>query len=184
MYDQRNKVLNCSVVDIDKIIKGIINKYSSFLVEEYGIENIKSYVGHLINVDECYSPTKNIFKENLRNELTRKYNNVILHIIQSKNVHESYVFVQNLQRKILNIMDVYWIEHINLLDSLRSSSSVGVVDDPFKRFEYVANDRFAKELIPSIYNEVLTYALNPNLKLGEYSIKESKNALLENKIMI
>ena len=183
MYEERNRLLDCSAVEVKNIVDNISSKYASILVENNNIESIRSFVGHIVDVDKCYSQNKNIFKENLTKEFKNSFNQTIRSIAR-KDKHESYVFMQNLKKKFLNIMDIYWIEHINALEALKSSNIVASLDDPFKQYEYAAFDKFNLEVIPSIYNEMLTYATNPELKFGDYAINQSDSSIISNKIII
>ena len=65
-----------------------------------------------------------------------------------------------------------------MLESIKSSNIVASVDDPFNDYEDAANYRFTSEVIPNIYNEILTYAICPNLEMGEYKIKQPKESNL------
>ena len=183
MYSQRNLVLNSSAVEISEMIVRVAKKYASIMVEEYGIERIHDLVGHIVDVDACYHSDKKIFKENLSRAIILTYENVINSIFKV-NKHKSYEFMLELKDKMLNILDVYWIDHISELDGLKRSSSFDKNSDPLKLYGYAANDKFYKDVIPSIYNEMLTYATNPDLKFGDYEIKFSEEAMAEQKIML
>ena len=183
MYEERNKLLDCSAVEVKNIVDRIASKYASILVEDNSVESIENFVGHIVDVNKCYSQNKSIFKENLTKELKNSFDQTIRSIAK-RDKHESFMFMQDLKKKFLNIMDIYWIEHINGLEALKSSNIVASLDDPFKQYEYAAFDKFNHEVIPNMYNEMLTYATCPDLKFGEYQIKQSDDALISNKIII
>ena len=177
IYEERNRILDASLIDVKKIIENVCVKYSNILTRNYDLETIKSYVGHLINVDECFDNNKGIFREKLSSAIKNKFINTIVSIAKNDE-NESLEYIRNTKKKILNILDIYWIEHIGMLESIKSSNIVASVDDPFNDYEDAANYRFTSEVIPNIYNEILTYAICPNLEMGEYKIKQPKESNL------
>ena len=68
------------------------------LVENESPESIKNLIGHIVDVDNCYSQNRKIFKENLTKALNNKYNQTIRSIARVDK-HESFVFMQNLRKK-------------------------------------------------------------------------------------
>ena len=171
IYEERNRVLDSTYVEVKEIVDNVIEKYAHILTRTYDKDTIKSYIGHLVNVDECYDTNKNIFRENLVSKLKDELNKVIVSIAEvDKN--DSVEYIKNTKRRILNILDIYWIDHMNRLEEIKSSNIVASIDDPFKDYENAANDRFYFEVIPNIYNEIITYAIRPDIDFGKYVIKE------------
>jgi len=162
IYATRNSIIDSSTVQIKKMLDSIAIKYSTILVNNYSIDIIKSYIGHIINVDECYDTNRKIFKEKLSKALIKKFNSTIFEIA-SIDKYESYKYMLNLKKKLINILDIYWTIYINSNDLL-------IISDSLKNYESDSNERFYCELIPNIYNEMLTYANSPKLKFGEYRI--------------
>ena len=182
LYEERNRVLDCSAIDLKNIVDRVAFRYASSLVENNDLESIKSSIGHMVNVESCFDNNKKIFRDNLSNAIKTKFNSTI-RSIAIKDRHASYEFMLDLKKKFLNIMDVYWIDHINSLEELKSSNIIAS-EDSFKDYEYASTFKFYHEVIPSIYNEMLTYATNPDLKFGDYYMKQPINPLLVGKMTL
>ena len=183
MYEERNRVMDCTTLEIKDIIFNISRKYATRLVEDNDLDGIRSYIGHIIDVDACYNSNKNIFRENISNALINAFKKTISSIYKVDK-HASTLFMEGLKKKFLNIMDVYWIDHINALNGLKSSNIIASVDDPFKDYEHAATFKFYNEVIPNMYNEMLTYATHPNMKFGDYLIKYPEDEFTSKKIVI
>jgi preprotein translocase subunit SecA len=80
-----------------------------------------------------------------------------------------------MKRKFLSIIDTYWLSHIEYLEDLKYSITLNPSRDPFMEFEIASTKSFAEGLIPSMYNEMITYAINPSMKYGTYIIKNNDN---------
>ena len=183
LYEERNRALECSVVELKQVIDRVCERYASILVENYSLDSINDYLRHVVDPNMCYSQNKNIFKENLSKALKSKFNSTIASLARVSK-HESFVFMTNLKRKLLNIIDVYWIDHINGLEALKSSNMVASLEDPFKDYETAANDKFYHEVIPNIYNEMITYATHPELKFGDYVMKMPKDEMTSKRLLV
>ena len=59
------------------------------------------------------------------------------------------------------------------LETIKTNVSNNVSVDFIKEYNMQADVAFGKELVPLIYNEMLTYACDPKLKFGEYEPKHS-----------
>ena len=171
IYENRNQVLDSNLLEFMTMIKSIITRYTDVLIKTYDKDNIKKLIGHLVEVDKLYSKNTNEFRVNIINALYDKFtSNFDTKKTTNKEVQ---VYVDNIKKKILDIIDKYWLDHIEYLEDLKASMSVGMVNDPFKEYEVISTEAFANELIPSMYNEMITYALNPSWKYGSYKIDYS-----------
>ncbi len=186
MYKQRDEILDASNLDIFKIIQSVINRYATVLVNERSVEEIESLIGHLVNVQDCYDSNKAMFKEKLSNRL---WKNIIGRFDQFDNKnHRTYKdmldFAAKMKTTFLNIIDVYWITHLDNLSSLQSSNMINSIGDPFNEFASESFRIFKDELMPGVYNEMITYATFPDMKFGDYQIKYSQEALQSRKILV
>ncbi len=169
IYENRDEVLNSDLLGFMNMIKRIIVKYTETLVKNYTKEDIKKLIGHLVPVDTLYDNDNNKFTENLINALYDKFKqNFDTKKVKNKDIQ---VYVDNIKRKFLEIIDLYWLSHIEYLEDLKLSASFSMGSDPFKEYEVTCTRMFANELIPSMYNEMITYALNPEMKFGTYKMQ-------------
>lgn len=170
IYENRTKVLDSNILDFMKMIKGIIVKYAEILVKNYKKEDINRLIGHLVPVNSLYNNNPEIFKENIINAIYDKFKaNFDTKKVKNKDIEE---YVKNIKRKFLDIIDVYWLTHIEYLEALKLNIAFSMRgNDPFKEYEVQSTRMFSTELIPAMYNEMLTYALNPSMKYGEYMME-------------
>ena len=162
------------------MIKTVMSKYVNHLVDNYDVDEINAFISHIVNVNSCFDKNKNKFKDNLLNAMWTNFRG----LFQTRSSEEINNYVKEVKKKFLNVMDVYWIEHIDVLNGLKLSCSLSQTDDPFKTFEYKANDIFFDELIPAMYNEMLTYAFNPGMKFGTYQINYPQNIIEERQVTL
>jgi len=175
IYENRNLVLDSNLLEFMTMVKKMITKYVNILVKEYSEDDIDRLIGHMVNVKSLYTPNKEQYRLKLIYALYDKFKSYFKPNGEKTDLSKITSYVENLKLKFLYIIDQYWLSHIEYLEDLKSSLTLGANDDPFKEFEKASNDAFAKYLIPSMYNEMLTYALNPSLQYGSYEIKELKS---------
>ena len=102
--------------------------------------------------------------------------------VQAKDIIKYY---KNVQKKMLCLIDIYWANHFDTLEYLKKKMAISFgVNDVFKDYEMEANRIFAMELMPSLLNEILTYAVNPNMKLGEYEIEYDTSSPEYTKVLV
>ena len=181
MYTTRNSVLEADAHTFMTLVKDIISKYTHVLVDEYEIEDIERFIGHLVDVPTLYSRDKKQFKRNIATSLFDEFKRNFNLKDKTKLNEGVQAFVKQMKYKFLTILDDYWLDYVAGLDELRKTVSMGLEEDPFKKYEYESTDRFIKQMIPAIYNEMITYALNPTMKMGEYQIQyrqDNKGAIL------
>lgn len=199
IYKERDSVLNASDKELCKLTENVIGEYSNYLVNKCDINEIKSSLGHLIDVDKCYNNNKLVFKESLKDELIAKFKeanyNKLVSIREStikeyrtlqanppieeikKTIDERQIeYMNKLRIKYLHTIDTYWISHISELEDIRFSNTIGISEDPIKAFYIEANNVFYNTMFPCIYNEMITYATKPDLKYGEYSINNQNDS--------
>ena len=174
IYENRNLVLDSDSLGFMTMIKKIITKYVDILVSNYSEDEIDELIGHIINVKSLYTSNKEEYRVNLIKALFKRFEEYFRPNGSKTDPAKISSFVSNTKLKFLYIIDQYWLSHIEYLEDLKSTLTLGAHDDPFKEFETASINAFTKFLIPSIYNEMLTYALNPNLPYGSYKIKELK----------
>ena len=172
IYDMRSKILDSNPYQmLDIVREKMIPKYIDFLVKYKALDEINYELGHLIDVKSCYSTKENEFNKNLNDKLYTELKNKII----GKKGQDALNYTESLKIKMLRTIDDYWNSEIERLDELRKEESIAFVgEDPFKRFEYKANIEFAKELMPSLLNECITYAIRPEIPYGNYTIGEEK----------
>ena len=166
IYEQRNKVLNASPNELLHIIFGIIKSYGVYICDhEKELYKIK----HLINISDCYDKDNLKFKENVIKSLGRSFQN-------SKGMSDTLVYIEELRSKILDIIDIYYINHILNLEELEKSI-INTGDfgyDAIKKYERTANELF-NDMSLYIQNEIITYAIRPDFVLGMYNVSDGND---------
>ena len=177
IYKMRKNVLYYEPTTILKNIKLIMEEYAEFLVYNKEVPEIKSLIGHLVNVEECYNSNKNTFSKNLADAMFEKLRSSV-----PKTIEEAKTYFNEIRIKFLHVIDVYWHEHMRALEDIKSNVANNCAVDTLKEYELQADRAFGKDLIPYIYNEMITYACNPDMKFGEYE-PSSHNSSLEEPTM-
>lgn len=162
IYNQRNALMYATDSELNEIIRNVITKYTNLLVEEKSIEDIEALIGHIINVRACSSNNRRIFKDNIALALKDRFR------LSNPDFSE-------LRKKMLNVIDVHWVNHIAVLQRIKNTNIAQLSDDTYSLVEQNSSDIFNYELLPRIYNEMITYACLPDIKFGNYSMKETEN---------
>ena len=170
MYEKREAILTASPKDLMQYLKvKVIPDYAEFLVKNKSVEEIECLVGHLIDVQKCFSKNSKNFEDNLKRELFLSWKKTVI----NKNKEESEKYIKDLRVKMLKVLDDYWTSEMERLEDLKREASMALAsDDPFKRYEYAAAKEFANGLMPAVMNEFITYSVQPDLQYGKYVIKE------------
>ena len=169
IYDNRREVLDSNLIQFMTMIKRIIVKYSEILVKNFKKEEVNKLIGHLVPVDALYTKDKDQTITNIVNALYDKFKaNFDTKKVTNKEIQ---TYVNNIKKKFLDIIDIYWLSHIEYLEGLRLTVSFSSSSDPFKEYEVASTRMFANEMIPCMYNEMITYALNPQMKFGTYQMQ-------------
>ena len=181
IYENRNLVLDSNLDGFMNMVKGIITKYVDVLINDKNSKDeVKTLIGHLVDVNSIYSEDSQIFRQKLIFALW----DVFRSNFSQSNVTNKEVkaYVDNVRQKFLNVIDQYWLSHIEYLEDLRTTISINPIGDPYKEYEVESIKAFTKDLLPSMYNEMITYALRPTMKYGsyriDYSFKEEENQVL------
>ena len=170
IYKMRNNILNSEPKDFLNNLKMIIIEYASYLANNLDLNEINSLVGHLISTDKCYSSNKKELAQNIANQIfLRLKSNFDKKSTSSKELAK---YLNETKVKFLNVLDVYWQSQMKNLEDIKSNVANNYAVDTIKEYERLANLSFGKDLIPLMYNEMLTYACIPSLKFGEYNPKQ------------
>ena len=183
IYEMRNTILDAGPVELINYIKQMMVKYTNHVVDNESTLNIEAQLSKICNVKECESNDNNIFKKNLVNNMYANFrSNFAQSGVQAKDIIKYY---KNVQKKMLCLIDIYWANHFDTLEYLKKKMAISFgVNDVFKDYEMEANRIFAMELMPSLLNEILTYAVNPNMKLGEYEIEYDTSSPEYTKVLV
>ncbi len=163
VYEFRNHVLDSK--DVTSVIRDQMSRYVDEVVSRYSDEEIDSNLGHLIDTEsikDIRDPKKKAGA--IKSELDQKLGKV--------NMDKQYQ--ADMRKKMLDIIDDYWVSQMEWLDDLQvgSDNQVYAGKDPIKYYEETATLQF-RDMIDSVRNEIIAYALNPTLKYGEYTIPNS-----------
>ena len=170
IYKERNEILKSNPHDLIELLYKIINRYSNIVVKEKNKEDISSLLGHLINLDKCYSSNKVEFKERVYNALRSNIDIRFEETQYDKKLNDIKIneYCNLIKKKLLYVLDENWIKYINDLEKLKNSKTIVSYEDPVKSFEYESNRLFNYDLIPKMYNEMITYATMEKLSFGDY----------------
>jgi preprotein translocase subunit SecA len=161
IYDQRNRVLDAK--SILPLLKDIMSDYTDTLVKTGDMEEIRAKLGHLVNVDSLEGKKRDELKKEIMNSLSAR----LIKVSSSK------VFEERAKERMIDVIDSYWIDHLDYLSESRMSSGFYALSqkNPLDEYKYNAYKRF-QEIIPYIQNELITYSLMPEKEFGEYEISE------------
>lgn len=161
MYEQRNKILNASYGDLVIMLRKMICDYTDYLMK-HPDELYK--ISHLIDVRSCYNQSEEKFRNNIIYALSKKF-----HDAPSMNTPLDYL--NDLRKRLLDTIDVYWISHMENLQELKNTAVNYSYskENPVEKYENMANKSFVS-MTPYIQNEMITYALCPNIPFGMYNI--------------
>ena len=171
IYGLRKKVLLC--------------EKSDELLELFKETLIPFYVDHLSridNKDELNSLMGHIYDTNGIQGLSEIKKAIFDKVSSTVTTLDDKSF-DTMKIKLLNVIDVYWVSHIETLEDLKKNAYITTAQDPFKEYEQAAMEDFSEKLLPAILNELITYAANNNLKFGEYEINHS-DTLVDNKAAV
>ena len=173
IYDQRMKILTSNEDELLKTINNMLSSYVNSLFERnFSEEEIEAKLSHLIDVKECYSENKNEYKNNLLTKLKTQLN------FASNFQKDKYIIAT--RRKMLKVIDDYWIGHIETLNTIWQNATYYAYSNVDPVEIYI--NQSIKDLQMMTYyiqNEMITYALNPGIKYGQYEIKTAKNSIEE-----
>lgn len=176
IYEQRERLLKTTDEEFVKMTRKIIIRYIQSLFDnklssKKLLPEIKAKLGHIIDtydqngtlvnsVDMCYSEDKIEFGKNL-----------IEVIVPKMNLSFNTLGIQNIKKRMLQVIDSYWESHIEALDITNKTSFFYMNVDPKQVYEEESNKLF-DAMSAYIRNEMITYAAFPKLKMGEYVVRE------------
>ena len=176
IYNLRNSILMIDVNNQKDLVK-FINYFTKILSDNiiftcnnYNYETIKCLYKDIIDIDSCYSKNINEFKNNLYTSIFGKVRSNFSGKISTLEVKN---YVNRMRYVYLRIIDDYWVSHFDTLELLKKKMMTSLSGDVFKEYEKEANHIFTHELLPSIFNEMIAYSVNPSLKYGEYEMQYS-----------
>ena len=164
IYDQRREIVDASDKEFEKIISNIIEGYVKELVKDE--KEVDYKLGHLIDVPSCYDPKKKNYQENLTKALLDRFKNA-----EGMSNRDDYLKV--LRSRVLDLIDIYWISHMEKLDELKDEASHASYSniDPVEKYNRDTTI-LLNAMTPYLQNEIITYALSPNTPFGTYVVKE------------
>lgn len=161
IYEQRNRVLECD--DMLPMLNDVASSYAQTL-SHMPMEEIEAKVGHLVDLSKLPKKAKKEeIEDYIREELVTKL----------KGVSTTKGFNSETRKKMLLVIDTYWVGHIDYLKRSKIGASLQAYAqrNPLEEYEYQAYQELNR-LTPLIQNEFITYALNPEMKFGTYEVKE------------
>jgi preprotein translocase subunit SecA len=168
IYDQRREILTSNDEELEKILMDMINSYVDSLFDrDMKEEEIDAKLSHLIDTKTCYSKDKNEYRKNLKQSLTNRFNSIKI-TTKDKNKYLSIT-----RKKMLKVVNEYWISHMETLDrNWRNALYYAYSNaDPMELYERQSIIDL-QALTYYIQNEMITYALDPQMTFGKYEIKE------------
>ncbi len=164
MFEQRNRILESTNKDFVYILMDIIRNYATSIINNPEEAN---KARHLVNVEACYNEDSSIYRENIASVIFNKFKNAG----RKYDINEYMLFVKT---RFLDIIDSYWVSHLmHLEDMERTILNSGIFTvDTIDEFEIEANKLFA-DMSDCIKNEMLTYAIYPNMEIGSYVLGDS-----------
>ena len=162
VYEFRNHILDSN--DIVSVIDGQIDRYVDEMVDRYSEEEMDTKLKPFIDTEMIRDISKPKDKKiAIKNALKDKLNKV-----PKNNKYES-----NTKKKMLDVIDDYWISQMENLEQMQRGSvyQAYAQKDPIKEYQWNATLSF-RDMIDYVRNEMIAYALNPNLEYGEYKVPE------------
>ena len=161
VYEYRNMLLDAE--DLTKVISSTITTYITDLVNNYSRDEVVNKIGHLVNMDKLYSTgNKAVVIRNITEEL----NNRLVDVSKDKNYNEAVL------PKLLKSIDSNWFIELTTLNYAKDDARFAAYasKDPFEEYKRNCAMSFINMLM-TIKNEIITYALNPTMAYGQYEMK-------------
>ena len=165
VYEFRNYIL-----DSNNILDVIINQIDAYvdeIVDRYTLDEMDAKVAHLIDVEKYKDMTranqkKNLMKKEMKERLFRTLKPINYEV--------------DMRDKMLRIIDDYWIQQMSELERIQKGSVYQALaqKDPVEAYTEEATLKY-RDMIDYVRNEIVTYALNPGLKYGDYMVFENEN---------
>ena len=162
VYEYRNLILDSK--SVMPLLEDSVDRFIDDLFQRSTEEEIQVKIGHLVDLEKYRDiRKKKEMKSTICTDIKHK-----LHTIKVTPEYE-----KSMKTKMLKILDDYWISQMGYLEDMKKGSGLSVYaeKDPYEEYKINATMQFA-DMISYVRNEMLTYALNPNLKYGEYHVPE------------
>lgn len=180
IYDQRMKILTAKDDELIEMIDSMITKYVESLFDrKFEEAEIEAKLGHIIDVKSCYDKNENVYKNNLIKKMKERF----LHVYSISKDKEKYLLAT--RRKMLKVVDEYWLSHMEQLDRNWTNAVYYAYSqvNPMDIYERQSNEDL-QTMTYYIQNEMLTYAMQPSIKFGEYIVKEAEETKEKGKILV
>ena len=162
VYEYRNLILDSK--SVMPLLEDSVDRFIDDLFQRSTEEEIQVKIGHLVDLEKYRDIRK---KKEMKSAICTD----IKHKLHTIKVTPEYE--KSMKTKMLKILDDYWISQMGYLEDMKKGSGLSVYaeKDPYEEYKMNATMQFA-DMISYVRNEMLTYALNPNLKYGEYHVPE------------
>ena len=162
VYEYRNLILDSK--SVMPLLEDSVDRFIDDLFQRSTEEEIQVKIGHLVDLEKYRDIRK---KKEMKSAICTD----IKHKLHTIKVTPEYE--KSMKTKMLKILDDYWISQMGYLEDMKKGSGLSVYaeKDPYEEYKINATMQFA-DMISYVRNEMLTYALNPNLKYGEYHVPE------------
>ena len=162
VYEFRDKILDSN--SVMPILSDSVDRYVDDLFDRNSEEDIQVKIGHLVDLEKYRDiRKKKDMKKAIGFDIKRKL----------ESIKASPQYEKDMKTKMLKIVDDYWISQMGYLEDMKRGSRLAAYaeKDPYEEYKRSATIQFA-DMIGYVRNEMLTYALNPSLKYGEYVVPE------------
>lgn len=159
IYAERNRVLDNESVEeeIQKMVKDVITETANkYLVN-------KDYYGYLISLYNKFMPENTLLIPGIDkmsiDEVIEYTYDLSKRVYDFKKIVSGIEELRNLEKKVLlEVVDSYWIEHIDTMDQLRQCIGLSAIGqkDPVKEYTIQGYDLF-EELNETIRTETVKY---------------------------
>ena len=162
VYEYRNLILDSK--SVMPLLEDSVDRFIDDLFKRSTEEEIQVKIGHLVDLEKYRDIRK---KKEMKSAICTD----IKHKLHTIKVTPEYE--KSMKTKMLKILDDYWISQMGYLEDMKKGSGLSVYaeKDPYEEYKINATMQFA-DMISYVRNEMLTYALNPSLKYGEYHVPE------------
>ena len=162
VYEYRNKILDSD--SVMPLLDDSVERYIDDLFDRSSEEDIQVKIGHLVDLEKYRDIRK---KKEMKSAISADIKHK-LHAVKATPEYE-----KSMKTKMLKILDDYWISQMGYLEDMKKGSGLSAYaeKDPYEEYRRSATIQFA-DMISYVRNEMLTYALNPSLKYGEYQVPE------------
>lgn len=177
IYSQRDKILNADGRSLLKYISDIIDIYiKKTVVSGESYNTVKSKLGHLIKINECFDENTNVFMNNVSSKIRKN----IYTAVNRDNIGE---YLEETRYKMLRCIDDYWVSYIDQIEMLNKNINLYQYGSGFNNNTYEEKAAIIfSDLMDKLQNEIITYASKPIYKYGTYIINNEEEVNYEKSI--